>query len=103
MSTVDPVQVLREYIAKSKEIKLKEDNLIFGSKAFNLLTPTNWKPKNTEKPYKLGEIWLFLDAKVTKSGQLKDYFEALKNMGQKYKLKLISAPHQGNFKLSKTK
>jgi hypothetical protein len=67
------------------------------------LTPTNWKPKNTEKPYKLGEIWLFLDAKVTKSGQLKDYFEALKNMGQKYKLKLISAPHQGNFKLSKTK
>jgi hypothetical protein len=37
MSTVDPVQVLREYIAKSKEIKLKEDNLIFGSKAFNLL------------------------------------------------------------------
>lgn len=100
MSSKDPLQLLREFVMGDKEIKLKDDNLLFGGKQFALTTPTNWKPKGTEKAYKLGDLWLFLKHKLNKKdGAPNEYFSDVK----KLKVQLVSIPHQGRGLLLKRK
>jgi hypothetical protein len=92
MASKDPLQLLREFISGDKEIKQKDETLIFGSKQFALSTPTNWKPKGSEKAYKLGDLWLFLKHKVGKTeAPRNEYFTEVK----KFKAQLVSIPHQG--------
>lgn len=95
MASKDPLQLLREFIMGDKEIKLKDDALLFGSKQFALTTPTNWKPKGGEKAYKLGDLWLFLKHKLSKNEAARnEYFADVK----KLKVQLVSIPHQGALK-----
>jgi hypothetical protein len=92
MASKDPLQLLREFVMSDKEIKLKEDMLQFSGKQFALNTPTNWKPKGTEKAYKLGDLWLFLKHKLNKQDSApNEYFSDVK----KLKAQLVSIPHQG--------
>lgn len=96
MTSKDPLQLLREYTIAEKEIKLKDDNLQLGGKLFPLSTQTNWRPKGSDRSYKLGEIWLFLKNKVgpqAKSGN--QYFVELGTFGKTHSLKLVTVSHQG--------
>jgi len=62
VSSVDPISLLREYISSNKLIKYADDHLYFGSSKLPLNTPTAWNPKDTNKLYNLGDLWLFLDS-----------------------------------------
>jgi len=62
VSSVDPISLLREYISSNKLIKYADEHLYFGSSKLPLNTPTAWNPKDTNKLYNLGDLWLFLDS-----------------------------------------
>lgn len=96
MTSKDPLQLLREYIMADKEVKQKEEVLQLGGKPFPLSLATNWRPKGSDRSYKLGELWLFLKNKVgplAKAGN--QYFVELGTIGKKHNLKLVTVSHQG--------
>lgn len=106
MSSVEPLQLLRDYIREKKEIKLVDDKLAFGSKQLDVTLPTAWHPKSREgkEPYKLGELWLFLKNVLIKPTEgTNSYYSDVNDIGKKLKLGIISIPHQGSRSLLKTR
>jgi len=84
-----------------KEIKQKEDKLIMGKYEVPLHTPTAWQPKNSNKFYKIGDLWLVLENSkaIREDAQTSDYFKQLSTLGKKYNIQLIPPHHHGRLEL----
>ena len=64
MGRVDPLELLRNSIVNSKNIKQKGKYLEFDKDLrFPLKTPTAWLSPHTNKQYTMGAIWAFLEFK----------------------------------------
>lgn len=99
MASVEPLQLLRDYIKDKKEIKLVDDKLVFGSKQLDVALLTAWHPKTREgkDPYKLGELWLFLkNVLINPTEGTNSYYADVNDIGKKLKLGIVSVPHQGS-------
>lgn len=94
MEKTEPIELLKKYITKNKKIKQEEGNLIFGARRLPMNTPTAWKPKNSEKRYCLGDLWLFLKYKLNHDGPLTDYYKEITNLKDTIKIQIVSVPHQ---------
>lgn len=97
MEKIDPIALLRNFTIKKKTIKQKEGNLIFGSKKLSMATKTAWRPKNSEKRYTLGDLWLFLKYKLNNSGPFNQYYTEISKLKDfTKKIQIVSAPHQSD-------
>ena len=70
--TIDPLQLLRDYILNDKEIiyKSEENMLVFGSTKVPVNTKTAWIKKGGDSQYTIGTLWFFV---VNRKMQIRDY------------------------------
>lgn len=94
-SSVDPIQILKEYCVGKKEIKCKDKFLAFGSKKLPLATPTAWRPTTGNKMYMLGDLWHFLNYHLLSNGPKNEYYSEIEKLRAVFpEIQIVSSIHQ---------
>ena len=88
---VDPISLLRDaFTSSANKVVLSDGLLVFSSQLkLPVDTPTAWQPPDNMKRYTLGDLWLFLDSKLTNPA---GYYQRVAEF--KGKLQMISMQHQ---------
>jgi parafibromin len=61
-TSIDPINLLRDYAINKKNIKISEKSLYFGDTKIPIKTATAWNPKESQKQYCIGDLWIFIDS-----------------------------------------
>lgn len=93
---VNPINLLRDYFIQKKPIKVSGTNLVFDKVKLPLDTPTAYKPKNSNKRYNLGDLWLFLSHQLDENKQKSQYYGQIAafKKEKKIQIQIVSVPHQ---------
>lgn len=88
-SSINPINLLREYITKGKKIKQREGSLYFDNQKLSMKTETAWLSRKTDKRYDLGSLWLFIFCQEQKMTTVQ-YLQKKNEM----KVQMVSSPDQ---------